>query len=157
MPFGHFLGDVLLGALVGSESSYGYDADGGIRLPVAAAVRPVPICHSRRDGNGATPQSMAKDVSDLSLSRLPPTVTISWAADWAYAAQGLVGPRVAVEPHPLVDPPLPQMLGVGKRLAVDESPLQAVAGRLDHGVVVWAALLRRGPLDALANPLPRPS
>lgn len=48
---------------------------------------------------------MAKDVSDLSLSRLPPTVTISWAADWAYAAQGLVGPRVAVEPHPLVDPP----------------------------------------------------
>lgn len=108
-------------------------------------------------GTGATPQSMAKDVSDLSLSRLPPTVTISWAADWAYAAQGLVGPRVAVEPHPLVDPPLPQMLGVGKRLAVDESPLRAVAGRLDHGVVVRAALLRRGPLDALANPLPRPS
>lgn len=52
LSFGHFLGDVLLGALVGSESSYGYDADGGIRLPVAAAVRPVPICHSRRNGNG---------------------------------------------------------------------------------------------------------
>jgi len=29
-----------------------------------------------------------------------------------------VDPRVAVEPHPLVDP-LPQTLGVGKRLAVD--------------------------------------
>lgn len=76
--------------------------------------------------------------------------------DRGHVAQGRVDPLVVVEPHPLVDPP-PKMLGVGKRLAVDESPLQAVAGRLDHGVVVWAALLRRGPLDALANPLPRPS
>ena len=67
--------------------------------------------------------------------------------DRAHVAQGRVDPRVAVEPHPLVGP-LPQMLGVGKRLAVDEPPLQAVVGRLDHGVVVRAALLRQGPLDA---------
>ena len=52
MPFGHLPGDVLLGALVGSEPSYGYDVDGGIGLPVAAAVEPAPICRSRRDGNG---------------------------------------------------------------------------------------------------------
>lgn len=56
-------------------------------------------------------------------------------------------PRIVVEPHPLVDPPS-KMLGVGKRLAVDEPPLQAVVGGLDHGVVVRAALLRQGPLDA---------
>ena len=67
--------------------------------------------------------------------------------DWAHLAQGRVDPRVVVEPHPLVDP-LPQMLGVGKRLAVDEPPLQAVVGRLDHGVVVRAALPRQGSLDA---------
>lgn len=52
MPLGHLLGDVLLGALVGSEPPYGDDADRGVRLPVAAAVEPVPICHSRRDGDG---------------------------------------------------------------------------------------------------------
>lgn len=34
-------------------------------------------------GTGATPQSMAKDASDLSLSGLSPTVTIGRAADWA--------------------------------------------------------------------------
>ena len=67
-----------------------------------------------------------------------------------HAAQGRVDPHVAVEPHPLVDPLL-QMLGVGKRLAVDEPPLQAVVGRLDHGVAVQAALLRQGPLDAEAS------
>ena len=39
--------------------------------------------------------------------------------DWAHVAQGRVDPRVVAGPHPLVDP-LPQMLGVGKRLAVDE-------------------------------------
>lgn len=67
--------------------------------------------------------------------------------DRAHVVQGRVNPRVVVEPHPLVDP-LPQMLGVGKRLAVDEPPLQAVVGRLDHGVVVRAALPRQGSLDA---------
>lgn len=67
--------------------------------------------------------------------------------DRAHVAQGRVDPRVVAGPHPLVDP-LPQMLGVGKRLAVDEPPLQAVVGGLDHGVVVRAALLRQGPLDA---------
>ena len=34
-------------------------------------------------GTGSTPQGMAKDASDLSLSGLSPTVTIGWAADWA--------------------------------------------------------------------------
>lgn len=67
--------------------------------------------------------------------------------DRAHVAQGRVDPRVVAGPHPLVDP-LPQMLGVGKRLAVDEPPLQAVVGRLDHGVVVRAALPRQGSLDA---------
>ena len=52
MPFGHLLGDVLLGALIGPEPPYGDDVDGGIGLPVAAAVEPVPIRHPRRDGNG---------------------------------------------------------------------------------------------------------
>lgn len=67
--------------------------------------------------------------------------------DRGHVAQGRVDPLVVVEPHPLVDPP-PKMLGVGKRLAVDEPPLQAVVSGLDHGVVVRAALLRQGPLDA---------
>ena len=67
--------------------------------------------------------------------------------DRAHVAQGRVNPRVVAGPHSLVGP-LPQMLSVGKRLAVDEPPLQAVVGRLDHGVVVRAALPRQGPLDA---------
>ena len=65
----------------------------------------------------------------------------------AHAAQGRADPRVAVGPHPFVDPP-PKVPGVGKRLAVDGPPLRAVVDRLDRGVVVRAALLRQGPLDA---------
>ena len=52
VALGHLLGDIFLGALVGSESPYGDDVDCGVRLPVAAAVEPVPIRHPRRDGNG---------------------------------------------------------------------------------------------------------
>lgn len=52
VPLGHLLGDVFLGALIGPEPPYGDDADRGVRLPVAAAVEPVPIRHPRRDRNG---------------------------------------------------------------------------------------------------------
>lgn len=52
VPLGHLLGDIFLGALVGPEPPYGDDVDRGVRLPIAAAVEPVPICRSRRDGNG---------------------------------------------------------------------------------------------------------
>ena len=45
VPLGHLLGDIFLGALVGPEPPYGDDVDRGVRLPVAAAVEPVPICH----------------------------------------------------------------------------------------------------------------
>lgn len=52
VPLGHLLGDIFLGALIGSEPPYGDDVDCGVCLPVAAAVEPVPICHPRRDGDG---------------------------------------------------------------------------------------------------------
>ena len=52
VPLGHLLGDIFLGALIGSEPPYGDDVDRGVRLPVAAAVEPVPIRHPRRDGDG---------------------------------------------------------------------------------------------------------
>lgn len=48
-------------------------------------------------------------------------------------AGAAAGKTHVVGPRPLVDP-LPQMLGVGKRLAADEPPLQAVVGRLDHAL-----------------------
>lgn len=65
VPLGHLLGDIFLGALVGPEPPYGDDVDRGVRLPVAAAVEPVPICHSRRDGNG-------RDAAEHGEGRLRP-------------------------------------------------------------------------------------
>lgn len=65
MPLGYLLGDIFLGALVGSELPHGDDADRGVRLPVAAAVEPVPIRHPRRDGNG-------RDAAEHGEGRLRP-------------------------------------------------------------------------------------
>ncbi len=45
VALGHLLGDILLCPLVGPESAYGDDVDGGVGLPVAAAVQPVPVRH----------------------------------------------------------------------------------------------------------------
>lgn len=65
VPHGHLLGGILLGALIGPEPPYGDDVDRGVRLPVAAAVEPVPIRHPRRDGNG-------RDAAEHGEGRLRP-------------------------------------------------------------------------------------
>ena len=65
VPLGHLLGDIFLGALIGSEPPYGDDVDCEVCLPVAAAVEPVPICHPRRDGDG-------RDAAEHSEGRFRP-------------------------------------------------------------------------------------
>ena len=62
-------------------------------------------------------------------------------------AGAAAGKTHVVGPRPLVDP-LPQMLGVGKRLAADEPPSSGCCWPTRSRVVVRAALLRQGPLDA---------
>lgn len=49
----------------------------------------------------------------------------------SHVAQSLVDPRVFAEMHPLVDL-LPQTLGVGKRLAVDESISKTLKAEFVH-------------------------
>lgn len=84
--------------------------------------------------------------------------------DWAHVAQGRVDPRVVAGPHPLVDP-LPQMLGVGKRLAVDESLFRLLLAdsitALSYGQPFSDRDLSMpntssiSSIEALANSLPR--
>ena len=65
VALGHLPGDIFPGAPFGPEPPYGDDADRGVRLPVAAAVEPVPIRHPRRDGNG-------RDAAEHGEGRLRP-------------------------------------------------------------------------------------
>lgn len=61
-------------------------------------------------------------------------------------------PRVVAETHPLVDP-LPQTLGVGKRLAVDESTNKTLKAEFVHREEVLDAARAAGEVERLRPPV----